>query len=1069
MAALSTPLPSNKSGNANLKVLPASTPITFPIRSSPRTPITKQRPSQSGAETGLFLKRVIGCSTTAFDSHPASRSFAYTAGAAAVVVQLDDNLNITQRFFRARPNAPTWNSASAQLGTLQNTAFLDSRNRLSISLKDIGIGYSPASIATPYSLEDSPSSKTWTARERIKAAACVSFSPDGKFLAVGETGYNPRVLIFTTSRDVPSDIPIGAMAEHTFGVRDVAFSPCSRYLASIGTMNDGFVYIWSLTPAAKGSVVKLHSSNKCTSMVRGIAWMGKNLVTVGTRHVKIWKVDDDPRPVSPNAKVLQGRNAILGPMQDAIMTCVVGISEDKAIVCSEKGDICLIDDGQLRLQKIANAEFGISCITFDADSKSAWVAGRHGNIRALLLKEIVPSTPPISPSSSRSGSPVLPYGNRPANVTAMATMLGHLFTLDSNHSIKIISITKSDEVPVPDRMVRELPAHKDAVLGVRLFPSKFHLDAAFFTWSAGGLVLFWSLEGLNRGEFQVQLEQPVDGDDDIANELKVVRISPEGDFFVSGDKYGVLRVIDAETNICLYAVKAHGGDITDITIHQKEKMNTIVSCARDRTIQVFQQVLDVWTLAQTLDDHTASVSKVLLLEGGSRLLSCSTDRTIVIRELVQKETDGITTSAYIPIRTLITKASPLHMTLVSDSLPHLIVSTTDRQILKFDMNTGKTLHSFKTTDESGDAVVMDCIGLSKERGPGGRRLLAGIATTDKSVRIYDMNGTLIDKEWGHTEGVSDVALLETGSEDNDTDSMIVISTGTDGTIMIWEFNPRNNEGNGSDSSSSSKGDFTATKTPLRKILSKSELVEFTPKPSDKDVITSVASGANSASNSPPRTVKKRNSAYGMNKNMPMAKIPQGIVRTETVRSDSGDSAPPTPLFGTELSAPAPEPRKRIRDRSASPPDPAKMASNRRSSSDNRTRGKSVGMVINTSNDPNSVNALAESLLKSLRAFREGIGGSSKGIKLETLKQLEKELGSASKEIGGGSHKKKSNGTSNGALPNDLVMTQLLDQYSERLLSMIDSRLDEKLHKDPNLKGRGAGLECKSCEELSGEG
>jgi hypothetical protein len=33
---------------------------------------------------------------------------------------------------------------------------------------------------------DSPGGKSWTARERVKAATCVSFSSDGKYLAVGE-------------------------------------------------------------------------------------------------------------------------------------------------------------------------------------------------------------------------------------------------------------------------------------------------------------------------------------------------------------------------------------------------------------------------------------------------------------------------------------------------------------------------------------------------------------------------------------------------------------------------------------------------------------------------------------------------------------------------------------------------------------------------------------------------------------------------------------------------------------------------------------------------------------------
>lgn len=128
---------------------------------------------------------------------------------------------------------------------------------------------------------------------------------------------------------------------------------------------------------------------------------------------------------------------------------------------------------------------------------------------------------------------------------AMASMLGHLFTLDSNHSIKIINMSTVDGVPVPNSMVRELPAHKDAVLGVRLLPSNHHTGAAFFTWSTGGLVHFWSLEGVNRGDFSVELEQPTDSEDDVSNELRVLRISAMGDYFVSGDKYGVLRLVSS--------------------------------------------------------------------------------------------------------------------------------------------------------------------------------------------------------------------------------------------------------------------------------------------------------------------------------------------------------------------------------------------------------------------------------------------------------------------------------------------------------------------------------------------
>lgn len=235
MAGLFTPNSRPNGAIPNVKLTPSSSSPSQTFRTPQKS---QNRRSSPGTDRNISLQRVIGCSTTAFDAHPPSRSFAYTAGAAAVVTSLDDELNISQRFFRARPNALTLTSAAAGAGytpsTPQTTAQ-ENRTRAAASLREAGIGYSPGHT---YSEDSSLGSKTWTARERIKAATCLSFSPDGKWLAVGETGYNPRVLIFSMSKEVPSDVPVAAMAEHTFGVRDVAFSPDSKYLASIGTANE---------------------------------------------------------------------------------------------------------------------------------------------------------------------------------------------------------------------------------------------------------------------------------------------------------------------------------------------------------------------------------------------------------------------------------------------------------------------------------------------------------------------------------------------------------------------------------------------------------------------------------------------------------------------------------------------------------------------------------------------------------------------------------------------------------------------------------------------------------------
>lgn len=167
-----------------LKLTPSNSPF-------PRTPRSPNKSRGGLYESGLSLKRIIGTtvsSPTAFDSLSCSRLFAYTAGAAAVVVSFEDSLNYSQRFFRARPTAiplTTGSSSSGAPSTPTNIAN-DGRNRSVASLRDSVVPYSPSIPYSSLEWGDSPSSKTWTSRERIKAATCLSISRDGRFLAVGE-------------------------------------------------------------------------------------------------------------------------------------------------------------------------------------------------------------------------------------------------------------------------------------------------------------------------------------------------------------------------------------------------------------------------------------------------------------------------------------------------------------------------------------------------------------------------------------------------------------------------------------------------------------------------------------------------------------------------------------------------------------------------------------------------------------------------------------------------------------------------------------------------------------------
>jgi hypothetical protein len=138
-------------------------------------------------ETGLSLRHVIGTTANCAScvaTLPEKRQLAFTAGAAAVICSFDEKLNFKQRFFRARPTAIPLNPIPTVYGpTTPTNPAAEFRNR--VAGRESNLGGAPFSPSTP-EWSDSPSSKTWTARERVKAATCVSFSPDGKYLAVGE-------------------------------------------------------------------------------------------------------------------------------------------------------------------------------------------------------------------------------------------------------------------------------------------------------------------------------------------------------------------------------------------------------------------------------------------------------------------------------------------------------------------------------------------------------------------------------------------------------------------------------------------------------------------------------------------------------------------------------------------------------------------------------------------------------------------------------------------------------------------------------------------------------------------
>lgn len=907
-----------------------------------------------------------------------------------------------QRFYRARPAAiPTYAVSVSASQNVPNTPTTmttpkanDSRNRVAPNYRD---------SLTPLDWSDSPGSRTWTSRERIKAATCLSLSRDGKYLAVGETGYAPRVLIFNL-QDASSDTPLVSINEHAFGVTAVAWSADSRYLASLGAANDGFLYVWRVDN--RTGQTKLFQQNRCTSFVRHMVWLGNSLITLGVRHVKVWKIDEgavasptkskflaEPTPSTPNSqKALPGRNIVLGPLLDTTFSCAA-VDGNRLIICTETGDVCIMDDDDknMKLIKVLSLNFPVNTISIKGNV--AYVGGKDGRFATLNVDGVM---------DGRENS-VIDITQSTSGVLALGFLTDQLVTIDSKHSI---DVWNSSYIPGQDAKATShihIPGHGESVIGIHPLEKPNRMHAAFLTWSSSGNVTFWDLDGRIKSSIDVPMAhiEEADPEAELMNQLTCVKTTKSGRLLVTADRLGILKVTDVVTKECLLDIKAHSLDCTGVSLYEEDARFLMACCGRDRTAQLFHRTSNGNIEHFQTIEFSAKVVQVLI-PSNDRVITCSWDRTMQIHDLVTREGDPDMIAA-IPTKTISLKASPTSMVMSQDNRT-VFVSMLDRSICQYDLYTGRPANCFKCMDESGmESAVLEAISIG-QWSPRDLDFLLGASNTDKSIRLYDAStGAFLDREWGHTEAINGVCLIE-----DDDGSRKVVSGASDGTIMIWSLDLNEPSPRSISRDPSPSKEQLTSRPPLRKVLSKAELAEF------QRPLGSSPAGRRS----PPRTVQRRTSRLNLSSNVLNARTPTGpsqiSPRDTTINEDTPSRRRPSET--SRPSSPPSSPKARITKR---PSLPALGATARKQASSSNMRGFG------------SLNMATEQACRTLRAYRKKLS-SAEPITAEALTELDQELRFTAAALGDRAIRSKA--------MNETVLSGLLDQYSERLVTMLDERL-----------------------------
>lgn len=752
----------------------------------------------------LNIKKIIG--TSARNSQQFSIQddlIAYTASGGVVVSTINSHNHevISQRFFCANisskrdyfdSNHDTCNginnnsisSANAYLNMIRNETVEEIRK----DYYGYPINSDPIAIygTLSDSIDDScgngngngASSSPSKMKDKVRSINCMAISPNKKLLAIGEIGYQPRILIFSLAEN-SSDNPIWSIYEHSFGIHSLAFSLDLKNLCSLGLINDGFINIWrvgSYTPNGSlnsantnnTNTVSLVASNRCSSMVNKLVWHENLIITLGLRFIKLWKFEDDTIN-GKKPQVLKGKNVILGSLISGNFIDASILNDDELLVITNSNQLLLLKLSfeSPKIISLKSPDFEFSSLVVDYHEEKVWFGTKNYRIESWAFGELIPGSvdSPLTVPSSPSAKLINGFTSASSLDGLMSRPIIRIFNFSETH---LIFLNDCEEIEFMNKSTCEFSVVATSLLKNLSGLKYTHLEE-FLAFSKNGCIK----KLIDTSELEDLVEFPLAITDSVSN--AVTAVERQSDTLIIGDKYGTLSIlklllIQGEYNI-LYQTKAHSSTINDIIYFEYEKFQVICSISRDRMIQVFSKTddTDTWDLLQTLPIHNGNLLQIA--QSQNHIYVCSLDRSISIHKLtIETNTDGSNKLRFYQEKIITLKQTPLCMKLFDKDL---VVSTNDKSILIYGISKNFELkRTLRLVNEKiNESLLVESF--IKYRN------LIIVWSSDKSLRAFNyFNGKEIGVAWGHLESVLQLYLYQ----DHE-----LISIGNDACLFSWEI------------------------------------------------------------------------------------------------------------------------------------------------------------------------------------------------------------------------------------------------------------------------------------------
>ncbi|KAI3771297.1 hypothetical protein L6452_02459 [Arctium lappa] len=689
-------------------------------------------------------------------------------------------------------------------------------NGLASSFFDSKFVYIAGCVVVLYDVDSGSQSHLMATNRSPKPLSCVAVSHDGTYIAAGESGQQPAIVVWSSA----TLSSVSELKGHRYGVACMDFSPDGKHLVSVGFPQDGYLCLWDWR---SGRLVKKLKACSSFSAVASVSFSVDTnfILTAGKRHLKIWTVG---LPTKSRAKTdslsltMHGKTVNLGHHKGCTFIAITsslkingnvadGKSGELVLVyaLTDSGILCLLHGGltithsvNLKVEKgyalSASREF-IACACNNGVVKLHTIGSLEyaGSLHYSEDKQSSKTTNTQCHSEvSQEGIQQPP--TFPDAIACQFSTSEKLVVVYRDHSLYIWNIHGKFQATKCCVLV----SHSACIWDVQNLSCENMHDpslacvargcnggVSFATCSADGTIRLWDLALQSEspdpvgtsclvGAGTFERESVVSGV--ITQGYRSMAVSSDGKHLAAGDSDGNLHIFNLNTSDYTCIQDVHKAEILSLnfSLPIKKRINSaedlesyyfLASGGRDKTIQLFD-VNRNFDLIASVDDHSAAVTSVKLTGNGRKIISCSSDRSLIFRDVAGRGTEYDISHSHQQI----TSCGTVYDIAIDSTTETAVTVGQDKKINMFDIAAGQVIRSFKQGGDFGDPikVVLD---------PSCSYLVCSYS--DKSICMYDfMSGEMVACGMGHGEAINGIIFL--------LDCKHLVSVGSDGCIFVWK-------------------------------------------------------------------------------------------------------------------------------------------------------------------------------------------------------------------------------------------------------------------------------------------